>query len=196
MKNCSNNYTDKALNISHLQNSVPFQYAHDVKHGKILVGKRIKQAVDRFYKLIADAESKGYWLEEKKGFAVIKFFETCLKHTKGKSAKKKDPRFYLSAHQQFTLFNIFAWHRYNEDGEPIRLIRNVYEKVAKKNGKTAVMAGLALYMMAFDNESGAEVYSGATKKDQAKLSFDQAKAFINASAALQAIGFRNYQSSI
>lgn len=179
-----------------IQNSIPFQYASDVKSGKIICGLRIKQAVDRFYRLIETAESKGYWLDHKKGFAVIRFFENYLKHTKGKSAKKKDASFYLSPYQQFTLYNVFAWQTTNEDGVAIRLIRNVYEKVSKKNGKTAVMAGLALYMMSFDLEQGAEIYSGATKKDQAKLCFDQAKEFINVSPALRGLGFRNYQSSI
>ena len=179
-----------------IQNSIPFKYAADVKSGAIVTGLRIKQAVDRFYKLIESADKKGYWLDHKKGFAVIRFFEKILKHTKGKSAKKKDNFFYLSPYQQFTLFNVFAWQTKNEDGETIRLIRNVYEKVAKKNGKTAVMAGLALYVMFLDNEQGAEVYSGATKKDQAKLCFDQAKEFINSSLLLRGVGFTNYQSSI
>tara|TARA_R110002012_G_scaffold321091_1_gene547358 strand:- start:1620 stop:3374 length:1755 start_codon:yes stop_codon:yes gene_type:complete len=185
------------MNIpTEIQNSIPFKYAADVKSGKIVTGLRIKQAVDRFYKLIEAADKKGYWLDHKKGFAVIRFFEKILKHTKGKSAKKKDNSFYLSPYQQFTLFNVFAWQTKNEDGETIRLIRNVYEKVAKKNGKTAVMAGLALYVMFLDNEQGAEVYSGATKKDQAKLCFDQAKEFINSSLLLRGVGFTNYQSSI
>lgn len=180
---------------NHIQNSIPFQYAADVKSGKIVCGLRIKQAVARFYKLIETAESKGYWLDHKKGFAVINFFEKFLQHTKGKSAKKRDNKFYLSPHQQFTLYNLFAWQTLNEDGVAIRLIRNVYEKVAKKNGKTAVMAGLGLFVMGFDAELGAEVYSGATKKDQAKLSFDQAKEFVAASPYLKSV-FRNYQSSI
>lgn len=179
-----------------LNNTIPFKYAADVKSGKIICGLRIKQAVDRFYKLIETAESKGYLLDHKKGFAVIRFYENFLNHTKGKSAKKIDPSFYLSPYQQFTLFNVFSWQVKNEDGNYIRLVRNVYEKVAKKNGKTAVMAGLALYMMSFDLEEGAEIYSGATKKDQAKLCFDQAKEFINVSPELRRLGFRNYQSSI
>lgn len=175
--------------------SIPFAYAKDVKEGNIVTGIRIKQAIDRFYKLLDTAEEKGYWLDHKKGMAVIRFFEKFLKHTKGKSARKKDNKFYLSPHQQFTLYNVFAWQTKNEDGQTIRLVRNVYEKVAKKNGKTAVMAGLALYVMAFDNELGAEVYSGATKKDQAKLSFEQAQQFVEASPMLKKL-YINYQSSI
>ena len=176
-----------------IQQSIPFQYADDVKSGKIVTGLRIKQAIDRFYKLIEDADAKGYWLDHKKGFAVIRFFEKLLKHTKGKSAGKP---FLLSPHQQFTLFNIYAWQTLNESGEAIRLVRNVYEKVAKKNGKTAVEAADGLFSMAFDGEEGAEVYVGATKEEQAKLCFNQASEFINKSALLQELGFIVYQKEI
>lgn len=176
-----------------IQQSIPFQYAADVKSGKIVTGLRIKQAIDRFYKLIENADSKGYWLDHKKGFAVIRFFEKLLKHTKGKSAGNP---FLLSPYQQFTLYNLLAWQTTNEAGEPIRLIRNVYEKVAKKNGKTASMAGLGMFLKAFDGEEGAEIYVGATKEEQAKLCFNQAAEFINKSALLQELGFKVFQKEI
>lgn len=173
--------------------TIPFQYAADVKSGKIVTGLRIKQAIDRFYILIESAESKGYWLDYKKGFAVIRFFEKIIKHTKGKSAGQP---FILSPYQQFTLFNLFAWQTTNEAGGSIRLIRNVYEKVAKKNGKTAGMAALSAFVKAFDNEEGAEVYVGATKEEQAKLCFNQEVDFITKNNILQQLGFKVYQKEI
>jgi phage terminase large subunit-like protein len=173
--------------------SIPFQYAADVKSGKIVTGLRIKQSIDRFYRLIDAADEKGYWLDSKKGFAVIRFFENLIKHTKGKSAGMP---FLLSPYQQFTLFNLFSWKTTNEEGREIRLIRNVYEKVSKKNGKTALMAALSLYIMAFDEEQGAEAYVGATKEEQAKLCFSQASEFINKSTLLQEIGFKVFQKEI
>ena len=176
-----------------IQNSVPFQYAADVKSGKIVTGLRIKQAIDRFYNLIESADAKGYWLDHKKGFAVIRFFEILLKHTKGKSAGQP---FLLSPFQQFRFYNTYAWQTKNEDGNSIRLIRNVYIKVGKKNGKTAEEAGDGLFVMAFDNEEGAEVYIGATKEDQAKLCFNQASDFVNASSILYELGFRTYQKEV
>jgi phage terminase large subunit-like protein len=102
----------------------------------------------------------------------------------------------LSPYQQFTLYNLFAWQTINEEGTPIRLIRNVYEKVAKKNGKTAEMAGLSLFVMAFDKEEGGEVYVGATKEEQAKLCFSQASEFINKNSLLQQLGFKVFQKEI
>lgn len=182
------------MNIpTEIQNSIPFQYAADVKSGKIVCGLRIKQAIDRFYKLIDDADEKGYWLDHQKGFAIIRFFEKLLKHTKGKSAGKP---FLLSPYQQFTLYNLFGWQTVNEDGETIRLIRNVYQKVGKKNGKTAELSGVGLYVMAFDAEEGAEIYVGATKEEQAKLCFTQSSEFILKSSILQQIGFSVYQKEI
>lgn len=179
---------------NHIQNSIPFQYAADVKSGKIVCGLRIKQAVARFYKLIETAEAKGYWLDHKKGFAVINFAKNFITHTNGRKFKGKP--FLLSPHQQFTLYNLFAWQTLNEDGVEIRLIRNVYEKVAKKDGKTAKVSLVGLFCMAFDNEPGAEIYIGATKEEQAKLCFNQARDFVKFNPLLQKIGFKIYQKEI
>jgi phage terminase large subunit-like protein len=55
--------------------SVPFQYANDVRTGKLIVGKRIKQAVDRFYSWIETAETDGFMLNHSSGMFIINFFE-------------------------------------------------------------------------------------------------------------------------
>ncbi len=174
--------------------SIPYNYALDVRAGKIITGNRIKQAVERFFVLLDKADEKGYWINEQKGFSIIRFFEKVLKHTKGR--KHSGNAFILSPFQQFTLFNLFAWQTLNEDGQPIRLIRNVYERVAKKNGKTAIMAGVLLYCLAFDDEPGAEVYIGATKEEQAKLCFSQASEFVNQNSLLRELGYKVMQNKI
>src|SRR5699024_4120591 len=56
--------------------------------------------------------------------------------------------------------------------------------VARKNGKTTMLAGIALYMMIADNEDGAEIFSIASKKDQAALLFDEAHNMIKQSPYL------------
>lgn len=174
------------------QQSVPFKYAAAVRSGEIITGKRIKQAIERFYTWIDTAEADDFYLDHQKGMQIINFFHTFLVHTKGKMARKP---FILSPFQQFTLYNLFGWQQNTANG-PIRRINNVYEKIGKKNGKTAVMAGVGLFCMSFDLESGAEIYVGATKEDQAKLCFNQAADFINKSAALKSIGFATYQREI
>jgi len=173
--------------------SIPFQYANDVRIGKIIVGKRIKQAVERFYRWIENAETKGYILDHESGMHIISFFPLALIHTSSEVSGKP---FILSPYQQFTLYNIFAWKRYDDKGNLIRVIRKVYEKVARKNGKTAVMAGVGLYCQAFDDEKGAEVYVGATMEKQAKLVWQQAVNFIKTSKFLKQCGWKYTQSEI
>lgn len=173
--------------------SIPFQYANDVRSGKIITGKRIKQAVERFFKWIETADADGYHLDHKKGMQAVNFFPTFLNHTKGKMAGKP---FELCPFQQFTMYNVFAWIK---SSTGFRRINTVYDKRAKKNGKTAEMAGMALYAMSFDLEMEAEIYVGATKEEQAKLCWEQAKMFIEspvANPALKKMGFYAMQRII
>lgn len=47
--------------------------------------------------------------------------------------------------------------------------------VARKNGKSTISSGIALYLLGADGEGGPEVYTVATKKDQAKIVWNDAK---------------------
>ena len=172
--------------------SVPFQYAQDVLEGRIITGKWIKLAVERFYDWIENAEQDGFYLNHKEGMFVINFFPTFLVHTKGPLAKSKTP-FTLSPYQQFTVYNIFAWKIKATD---LRRINFVYEAVARKNGKTTLLAGLGLYSMALDGEQGPEIYVGATKELQAKTLWEQAEAFIDKSVMLRKLGFSKTKREI
>lgn len=182
------------MNITpQMQSSVPFQYANDVRTGKIVTGKRIKQAVERFYKWIETADQDEFYIDHNKGMRIINFFPSFLNHTKGKMAGKP---FDLAPFQQFTLYNVFGWINKNNG---YRRINTVYDKRAKKNGKTAEMAGLALYGMSFDLEMEAEIYVGATKEEQARLCWEQAKMYIEspvANPALRKMGFYAMQRII
>lgn len=174
-------------------NSIPFQYANDVRSGKIVTGKRIKQAVERFFKWIETADQDGYYLDHNKGMQIVNFFPTFLNHTKGKMAGKP---FILAPFQQFTLYNVYGWIKISNG---FRRINTVYDKRAKKNGKTAEMAGVGLFGMSFDLEMEAEIYIGATKEDQARLCWEQAKMFIEspvANRALSKMGFYCMQKII
>lgn len=176
----------------HILESVPFQYAADVFSGKITTGKRVLQAVERFYSWLETAEQDGYVLDYDAGIHAVNFFPTFLNHTVGKLSGKP---FHLAPFQQFTIFNVFGW----KDHTGKRRISTVYDKRAKKNGKTAEMAGLALYVMAFDGEQGAQVYIGATKEEQAKICWKQAKSFITSPVAnrnLERMGFIVRQKEI
>lgn len=173
--------------------SVPFQYANDVRSGKIVTGKKIKQAVERFFIWIEATDQSGFYLDHKAGMHIVAFYPTFINHTVGRLAKKP---FVLAAFQAFTMYNVFAWKRSSDN---LRRIRTVYDKRSKKNGKSAEMAGLALYCMSFDLEMEAQIYVGATKEEQARICWKQAKMFIDspiANPGLRKIGFYCQQKII
>lgn len=175
-----------------MKNSGPFQYAYGVLNGDVIAGLKIKKAVNRFFGWIETAKQDGYYLDHKAGMHIIDFFPTFINHTKG---KLQGHPFHLELFQQFTMYNVFAW----KDKSGKRRISTVYDKRAKKNGKSAEMAGLALYCMSFDLEMEAEVYIGATKEDQARICWNQAKMFIDSPVAnpmLKQIGFYTQQRII
>jgi phage terminase large subunit-like protein len=172
--------------------SIPFQYASDVLSGKVLVGKRIKQAVERFYSWIQTAESDGYNLDHQSGMWAVNFFPKFLNHTTG--TLQRTPLI-LAPFQQFTMYNVFGWL----DATGKRRIRTVYDKRAKKNGKSAEMAGVGLFCMSLDMEMEAQIYVGATKEDQARICWKQAAQFIQSPAAnplLKKLGFDVQQRHI
>lgn len=167
-------------------NSVPFKYAADVAAGNIITGKYIKLAIERFYKWIEEAEKDGYTLNHSYGMHIIDFTHEFIPFTKHPDRTKIGYPFELSPYQQFTLYNVFGW----VDKNGLRRINEVYESMAKKNGKTAIMAIVLLYHLAYDKEAGAEAYIGATKYEQAKLCLQQAIDFIDNSQKLRKLGFK------
>ena len=59
--------------------------------------------------------------------------------------------------------------------------------VGRKNGKSTLLAGIALYMLICDHEPGAEIYSVATKKDQARIIFDETRNMVSQSPQLRSL---------
>lgn len=175
-----------------MKNSIPFQYAYGVQDGTVLCGQKIKKAVARFFSWIKTADQDGYYLDHESGMHIVEFFPTFLNHTKG---KMQGQPFELQPFQAFTMYNVFAW----KTKKGTRRINTVYDKRAKKNGKSAEMAGLALYAMSFDMEMEAEIYVGATKEEQARICWNQAKQFIVSPVAnpmLKQLGFYAQQRII
>lgn len=109
---------------------------------------------------------------------VCSWFPKYCSHSKGASAGKA---FELLDYQtQLILRPLFGWVR--EDGT--RRFRKAFIEVPKKNGKTQLVAGLALYMLVADNEPGAEVYVAAADREQARILFRAAVAMVEANPAL------------
>ena len=147
-------------------------YAEQVLNDEILTCELVQFAVRRYFNDIDNALERGWYFDRKAAVRAIKFIES-LKHTKGEWAGQ---RFKLEPWQQFIIWNIFGWKL--ADGT--RRFRYVYIEIARKNGKTALSAGIGLYMLFADGESRPEVYSAATVKDQAKICFADAVEIVKA----------------
>jgi phage terminase large subunit-like protein len=76
-----------------------------------------------------------------------------------------------------------AW-RLDHPGEGLRVYREGLLGIPKKNGKSTIGSGMALYLLVGDEEQGAEIYSTASVKDQAKIVFRQAKEMVEKSPRL------------
>ena len=156
------------------------QYAADVLGGKIPACKWVKLAADRQLadlKTYAGSRSP-YVFDENEANRVCKFIEL-LTHTKGELA---GTRIHLEPWQVFILTTVFGWLR-RADG--CRRYRRAYVEVSRGNGKSTLCSGIGLYCLLADREGGAEVYSFATTRDQAKIVFGDAKVMAERNAALR-----------
>lgn len=89
----------------------------------------------------------------------------------------------LEPWQEFYLGTLFGWLR--ADGT--RRFRTSYLEVARKNGKSTLLAGVGLYLLVADGEPGAEVYTAATKRDQARIIFQESQRMVRQSPDLKPI---------
>mgnify|MGYP003579963674 CR=1 FL=1 len=121
----------------------------------------------------------GFWFDKKAAAHAVTFFSK-LKHSKGEWAGQD---FTLEPWQKAIVQDVFGWKR--ADGS--RRYRRVYIEVPRKNGKSTLAAGLALFLLYADSEPGAEVYSAAADRDQAAIVFEQAKAMVVAQPVLAGV---------
>lgn len=93
-----------------------------------------------------------------------------LRHTQGAFAGQPlDPDPWQVA---YAIAPVFGWVRKNERGRWVRIIRNFYMDIPRKNGKTTLCGGFAIYLTAADGEAGAQVLAAATSTKQARYVFD------------------------
>ena len=146
--------------ISSATNKAYIQYPVDVISGNVIAGKHIKKACERFFSLMDDDR---YMFLEEKVDKVIRLYHH-LRHFKGRHSGKP---FVLEPWQEWIIASIYGFYN-KSDGS--RLTQTVYIEVARKNGKTALAAGIGLNAPINDDEDGAEVYFAANSKDQVKIS--------------------------
>lgn len=157
-------------------------YIHDVMHGKIAVCKYVRLAVERHLRDLEKGPKRGLRFNPDAARYVIAFFGF-LRHSKGRWAGKP---FELSGWQHFLIWNLFGWQKWSEQSERwIRRYSIADVEVARKNGKSTLYAGIALYLFIADGEAGAEVYTAATKRDQAKIVYREAMRMVQKSPELR-----------
>ncbi|HDR8956678.1 TPA: terminase large subunit [Burkholderia vietnamiensis] len=151
------------------------QYIDDVLAGRIVACKWVKLACERQRRDLARAEIGDadfpYRFDNDAATRICEFIEL-LPHTKGRWARTRQS-IKLEPWQAFILTTVFGWLHVDSG---LRRFRRAYEEVARKNAKSTKSSGIALYLFAADGEPGAEVYSAATTRDQAKIVFDDARA--------------------
>lgn len=163
----------------------PTAYAEAVTSGRELpvpVGALVRSACERHLADLSGGSSRGLRWDGDLASRAIRFFGL-LKQSKGRWA---DQPLELLPWQAFVVGSLFGWQRYRDDHEAwVRRYRHGYVEVAKKNGKTTFAAGIGLWLLDMDGENGAEVYSAATKRDQARLCWDEAAQMVHKTAGLR-----------
>lgn len=152
------------------------QYWQEMEKGNIVVSKRIYK---QYQKLVQDINHHDkYIFDESKANRPIKFIEAFCRHSKGELAGKP---LILDLFQKAYISALFGF--IDKDTGHRRYTESFFF-VGRKNGKTTMLGAIALYMLMADGESGAEVYSVASKRDQANILFDQAHEMIKQSPDL------------
>lgn len=159
-----------------------------IQSGEIVASRRVKQVYARLAAATADTSGQ-YIFDEARASRPIAFIERFCKHSKGEWAGQS-----ISL-ELFQKAYIQALYGFIDRDTGCRQYRESFFLVGRKNGKSTLLAGLALYMLTSDGEGGAEVYSTATKYAQARLLFDEAHNMIKQSPAL-ARHFRKRKSDL
>lgn len=138
----------------------------------------MRDACRRHLKDLEEGPARGLFFDLEKALRAIGFFSDVLRLNGGEFEGKP---YELLDWQAFIVGGLFGW--IGADG--YRRFRSAYIETGKGSGKSPLAAGIGLYGMMADGESGAEIYAAATKKDQAMILFRDAVAMVDHSPELQ-----------
>ena len=141
-------------------------YLDEIKAGKCIVCKRTRRQYERLVDDIHHPKD-GYIFDQARAERPIAFIERFCKHSKGEWAGQP---LRLELFQKAFISALFC---FVDASTGYRKYRETLFYVSRKNGKSVMLSGLALYMLIADQEAGAEVYSVASKKDQAKIIYEE-----------------------
>lgn len=164
------------------------EYWEKINTGEVIVSKKIFKQYEKLAGFIENPESNFilqydgskvyYEYDNKYSDRVIEFIETFCKHVKGKLAGEYIK---LELWQKAMIASLYSFIGVKDK---LRKYRRLHLYVARKNGKTFIAACLIIYELLAGGEKGAEAYTVATKRDQAKITWDMAKLIIKKTPAL------------
>ena len=151
------------------------EYWNKIESGQIVVGKKIY----KWYEYLAHwvNNPNEYFYSPKRANHILEFAENYCKLSKGAGAGKPVR---LELWERAHLAAVFGF----VDINGYRACRESVLIVGKKNGKSLLASIVGLYMLVGDGEPGPEVYSVATKKDQAKIIWQESKRMVRKSPVL------------
>ncbi|MDA1874306.1 terminase large subunit [Bacillus cereus group sp. BY112LC] len=138
------------------------KYANNVIRNKKKYPKSIILAVERYRKW---KKRKDIWFDVDRANEMLDFVQSFIRHVKGPLAGQLME---LELWEMFVFANMYGWYHRNEKGKIVRVIRESYVQVPKKNGKTIIAAGALLYAMYGELELGADCYCAASDYEQAQ----------------------------
>jgi len=147
----------------------------------VVAGLYVRRACRRHLRDLCLGPRRGLRFDVRKASYAIEFFHD-LRHTKGEWALQP---VVLAPWQAFVIGCVYGWVK----AGGLRRFQFAYVETAKKSGKSTLAGGVLLLTTFFDSpfERGAEGYSAATKRDQAKVTWGEARAMVEASPGLAAI---------
>ncbi len=155
--------------IDHVQ-----KYIDAVESGKIKVGEKIQQAIDRHKADIEKSKQDDYpfYYDPKYAKNIIKFISMLPDPKSGKPNK-------LALFQKFILGMLWGWRRKKDN---TRRFRKAYLSLARKQGKSLIVSGIALYCLIYERNpfQARQIYATANKRDQAKIVFNMVKSQLKA----------------
>lgn len=164
--------------LTHKTNNPIRRYWEQIQSGEIIVCQKVKRV---YQKLVADLdneETSRWRYDEQKAAKIIGFLERYCRQSKGKSGGK------LLKLQLWQKAFLAAAFGFVDKETGLRKYREACLIVARKNGKSTLGSGVGNYMVFADKEKGPEVVSAATKKDQAKVVWNEARNMIKKSPSL------------
>ena len=152
------------------------EYWELIRSGQETVSEKVRAV---YREIVRELDHPGeYYYDERRAEHALRFVMQFCRQSKGRDGGKPMQLLLWQKSMICALFGIL-------DSEGKRRYRELFLVVGRKNGKSTLASGIGLYMLYADAENGPEVYSVATTRDQAKLSWNEAKKMINKSPSLK-----------